>query len=62
MPVIDLTQLSVDLYNSLKLCPGGSSTVWFDGTHFRADGATQVAGVVAKASKDQGIGLAAYVK
>ena len=62
VPVIDLTTLSVALYNSLKLCPGGSSTFWFDGTHFRVDGATQVAGVVAQALKDQGIGLAAYLK
>jgi lysophospholipase L1-like esterase len=62
VPVIDLTQLSVDLYNSLKLCPGGSATFWFDGTHFKTEGATAVAGVVAKAIKDQGIGLAAYVK
>jgi lysophospholipase L1-like esterase len=62
VPVIDLTQLSVDLYNSLKLCPGGSSTFWADGTHFKTEGATQVAGVVAKAIKDQGIGLAVYLK
>jgi lysophospholipase L1-like esterase len=62
VPVIDLTQLSVNLYNSLKLCPNGSTTFWFDGTHFKTDGATQVAGVVAQAIKDQGIGLAAYVK
>jgi lysophospholipase L1-like esterase len=62
VPVIDLTTLSVALYNSLKLCPGGSTTFWFDGTHFKTDGATQVAGVVAKAIKDQGIGLAAYLK
>jgi lysophospholipase L1-like esterase len=62
VPVIDLLTLSVALYNSLKLCPSGSSTFWFDGTHFRVDGATQVAGVVAQALKDQGIGLAAYLK
>jgi lysophospholipase L1-like esterase len=62
VPVVDLTTLSVALYNSLKLCPGGSSTFWFDGTHFKAEGATQVAGVVAQALKDQGIGLAAYLK
>ena len=62
VPVIDLLTLSVALYNSLKLCPGGSTTFWFDGTHFKTDGATQVAGVVAKAIKDQGIGLAAYLK
>jgi lysophospholipase L1-like esterase len=62
VPVVDLLTLSVALYNSLKLCPGGSSTFWFDGTHFRTEGATQVAGVVAQALKDQGIGLAAYLK
>jgi lysophospholipase L1-like esterase len=62
VPVIDLLTLSVALYNSLKLCPSGSTTFWFDGTHFKTDGATQVAGVVAKAIKDQGIGLAAYLK
>jgi lysophospholipase L1-like esterase len=62
VPVIDLLTLSVALYNSLKLCPGGSTTFWFDGTHFKTDGATQVAGVVAQAIKDQGIGLAAYLK
>jgi lysophospholipase L1-like esterase len=62
VPVVDLTTLSVALYNSLKLCPSGSTTFWFDGTHFKTDGATQVAGVVAKALKDQGIGLAAYLK
>ena len=62
VPVIDLMTLSVALYNSLKLCPSGSTTFWFDGTHFKTDGATQVAGVVAQALKDQGIGLAAYLK
>jgi len=62
VPVVDLTTLSVALYNSLKLCPSGSATFWFDGTHFKTDGATQVAGVVAQAIKDQGIGLAAYLK
>ncbi len=62
VPVVDLTTLSVALYNSLKLCPGGSTTFWFDGTHFRTEGATDVAGVVAQALKDQGIGLAAYLK
>ncbi len=62
VPVVDLTTLSVALYNSLKLCPAGSTTFWFDGTHFKTEGATQVAGVVAQAIKDQGIGLAAYLK
>jgi lysophospholipase L1-like esterase len=62
VPVIDLTQLSVDLYNSLQLCPAGSTTFWFDGTHFKTEGASKVAGVVAQAIKDQKIGLAAYLK
>jgi lysophospholipase L1-like esterase len=62
VPVIDLTQLSVDLYNSLQLCPAGSTTFWFDGTHFKTEGATKVAAVVAQALKDQKIGLAAYLK
>jgi lysophospholipase L1-like esterase len=62
VPVIDLTQLSTDLYNSLQLCPAGSTTFWFDGTHFKTEGATKVAAVVAQALKDQKIGLAAYLK
>jgi len=62
VPVVDLTQLSVDLYNSLQLCPAGSATFWFDGTHFKTEGATKVAAVVAQALKDQKIGLAAYLK
>jgi hypothetical protein len=33
-----------------------------DHTHFEAYGASQVAGVVAKALRDQNIGLAAYLK
>ncbi len=62
VPVIDLTQLSADLYNTLQLCPAGSTTFWFDGTHFKTEGATKVAAVVAQALKDQNIGLAAYLK
>ena len=72
VPVIDLTVLSAALYTSLGLCPNASdytSTTsavgkFFcdDHTHFEAAGATQVAGVVAKALRDQGIGLAAYLK
>jgi len=41
---------------------GISNTFWFDGTHFKTDGATKVAAVVAQALKDQNIGLAAYLK
>jgi hypothetical protein len=33
-----------------------------DHTHFEAAGARQIAGVVAKALRDQNIGLAAYLK
>jgi lysophospholipase L1-like esterase len=72
VPVIDLTVLSAALYGSLGLCPNASdytSTTsavgkFFcdDHTHFEAAGATQIAGVVAKALRDQGIGLAAYLK
>ena len=72
VPVIDLTVLSAAQYTSLGLCPNASDYTsatsavgkFFcdDHTHFEAAGATQVAGVVAKALRDQGIGLAAYLK
>jgi len=72
VPVIDLTALSAELYTSLNLCPNSldfTSTTsavgkFFcdDHTHFEAAGAAQIAGVVAKALKDQGIGLAAYLR
>jgi len=72
VPVIDLTVLSAAFYTSLGLCPNSSdytSTTsavgkFFcdDHTHFETAGATQIAGVVAKALRDQGIGLAAYLK
>ena len=72
VPVIDLTVLSAAFYTSLGLCPNASdytSTTsvvgkFFcdDHTHFEAAGATQIAGVVAKALRDQGIGLAAYLQ
>lgn len=72
VPVIDLTVLSAALYTSLGLCPNASdytSTTsvvgkFFcdDHTHFETAGATQIAGVVAKALRDQGVGLAAYLK
>jgi lysophospholipase L1-like esterase len=70
VPVIDLHQLSVNLYNTLKLCPNdsnyGSGAVgaFFcaDHTHFEAAGAQQIAQVVAKALRDQNIPLAAYLK
>ena len=72
VPIIDLTQLSAALYTSLGLCPGAldfTSTTsavgkFFcnDHTHFESAGASQIAGVVAKALRDQNIGLADYLK
>jgi lysophospholipase L1-like esterase len=74
VPVIDLHALSVALYNSLGFCPipGGDVSAdttgpvgdFFcdDHTHFETAGATQIAGLVAKALADQGLGLAAYLK
>jgi lysophospholipase L1-like esterase len=72
VPVIDLTALSAALYTSLGLCPNNAdytSTTsavgkFFceDHTHFEAAGAAQIAKLVAKALKDQGIGLAAYLR
>jgi lysophospholipase L1-like esterase len=72
VPVIDLTALSAAFYTSLGFCPNSgdyTSTTsavgkFFcdDHTHFEAAGAAQIAKVVAKAVKDQGIGLAAYLR
>ena len=75
VPVIDLNQLSVALYQSLGFCPipGGTDVsestmgavgAFFcdDHTHFDTSGATQIAGLVAKALRDQNLGLAAYLK
>jgi lysophospholipase L1-like esterase len=71
VPVIDLGALSVALYNSLGLCPNSAdytSTTskvgqFFcqDHTHFQLAGAKQIAQIIVKALKDQGIGLGAYV-
>jgi lysophospholipase L1-like esterase len=74
VPVIDLHQLSINLYNSLKFCPvpGGDVSASTTGpvgeffcndhTHFDATGANQIAGLITKALRDQNIGLAAYLK
>ena len=72
VPVIDLMTLSANLYTTLGLCPNDgnfeSTTepvgLFFcdDHTHFEAAGATQIAGVVAQALRDQNIPLAAYLK
>jgi lysophospholipase L1-like esterase len=74
VPVIDLEQLSVALYTASGFCPmGADATATFtantplgnffcnDHTHFEAAGATQIAGLVAKAIKDQGFSLASYL-
>lgn len=68
--VIDLHKLSYTLYNTLKLCPNdgdyskGAVGAFFcnDHTHFEAAGARQIAGVMAKALRDQRIPLASYLK
>lgn len=74
VPVIDLHQRSVDLYNSLEFCPvpGGGVNASTPGpvgeffcedhTHFDRPGAIQIAQLVAQALADQQIGLAAYLK
>lgn len=72
VPLIDLNQLSMDLYKSLNFCPNDdnyTSTTsalgkFFcdDHTHFESAGAKQIAGLVANALKTQNIGLAAYLK
>jgi lysophospholipase L1-like esterase len=74
VPVIDLHDLSVTLYNSLGFCPipGGDVSATTTGpvgeffcddhTHFEKNGAAQIAGLIAKALRDQDLGLAAYLK
>jgi lysophospholipase L1-like esterase len=74
VPVIELHALSVALYNSLGFCPipGGDVSAdttgpvgdFFcnDHTHFEASGATQIAGLVAKALSDQGIAVSTHLK
>ncbi|MCO1580199.1 GDSL-type esterase/lipase family protein [Crossiella sp. SN42] len=69
-PLIDLHRLSYTLYNSLKFCPHdgnwntGPVGAFFcnDHTHFERAGALRIAGVVAKALRDQRIGLASYLR
>ncbi|MFC1642608.1 hypothetical protein ACFL5O_07975 [Myxococcota bacterium] len=74
VPVVDLHQLSVDLYNSLELCPvpGGNVSASTTGpageffcedhTHFSATGALEIARLVATALRSQEIGLASYLE
>ncbi|MDX8050498.1 hypothetical protein SK571_13995 [Lentzea sp. BCCO 10_0798] len=68
--VIDLHKLSYTLYNTLRFCPNngdytrGPVGAFFcnDHTHFEAAGARQIAGVVAKALRDQRIPLSSYLR
>jgi lysophospholipase L1-like esterase len=75
VPVIDLHALSVELYTSLGLCPipggsdvsastGGKVGSFFcdDHTHFERTGADQIGQLIAKALRDQKLGLADYLK
>lgn len=70
VPVIDLHQRSVALYNSLRLCPNngdysqGVVGAFFcnDHTHFEAAGAARIAEIVAQALREQGIGLASSLR
>jgi lysophospholipase L1-like esterase len=68
-PVIDLQTLSVNHYNSVKLCPNnGDYTTGLvgqyfcnDHTHFETYGAQRIAGLVAGALRTQNIPLAGYL-
>ena len=70
VPVIDLHQRSVALYNSLRLCPNngdytqGAVGAFFcnDHTHFEAAGAAQIGRTVAQALRDQRIALSSYLR
>jgi hypothetical protein len=72
VPVIDLTVLTAAFCTSLGFCPNDASFTstttalgkFFcdDHAHFEVAGAVQIAGVVAKALRDQNIGLAKYLK
>ncbi|MDP9151385.1 MAG: hypothetical protein M3O36_15795 [Myxococcota bacterium] len=75
VPVIDLTTLTAAFYTSKGFCPNAGDVastytattpigLFFcqDHTHFEMAGAYQIAGVVAKALRDQNIGLSAYLK
>jgi lysophospholipase L1-like esterase len=73
VPVIDLHQLSVELYGELGFCPvpGGDVSAETSGpvgdffcddhTHFSDSGAVTIAGVVANALRDQPLNLARYL-
>lgn len=70
IPMIDLHERSVALYDSLGFCPNdanygaGAVGAFFceDHTHFEAAGARKIAEVIARALAEQDIPLAAYLK
>ncbi|WP_437302892.1 GDSL-type esterase/lipase family protein [Sorangium sp. So ce388] len=74
VPVIDLHEQSVALYNTLGFCPvpGGDVSATTSGpvgeffcddhTHFSRSGAAQIAELMAGAIRDQELGLAAYLE
>jgi lysophospholipase L1-like esterase len=70
VPLLDLHQLSIDLYNKLGFCPNdenyGAGKVgdFFcaDHTHFEAAGAKQIASLVSGALPSAGPSLAPYLK
>ncbi|MES1186674.1 MAG: GDSL-type esterase/lipase family protein [Myxococcales bacterium] len=70
VPLLDLHQLSIDLYNSLGFCPNdenygaGKLGDFFcqDHTHFEAAGAKRIAGLVSGALEGAGLSLAKYRK
>jgi lysophospholipase L1-like esterase len=70
VPLLDLHQLSIDLYNKLGFCPNdenyGTGKVgdFFcaDHTHFEAAGAKQIASLVSGALEGEGLALAKYRK
>jgi lysophospholipase L1-like esterase len=75
VPVVDLHERSIALYNEQGLCPipggsdvtaatGGKVGAFFcdDHTHFSGAGAEQIAQLMAQALKDEMLGLARYLK
>jgi len=74
VPVIDLNGLAIALYKQHAFCPipGGDVSATTTGpvgdffcddhTHLSSAGALEIAGLVAKALRDQNVGLAAYLK
>jgi lysophospholipase L1-like esterase len=63
-PYIDLTALSTAWYNSLTVDVDTAKSMYHQGgaTHTNLLGADKLAGLVAKAVKDQNIGLAKYLR